>query len=584
LMPGLVLYQPDTTVAASFVGRGGVTTDGLGQLATGGTLQAEVPAGSSVAFALLYAATVGGGDTTTIRFAGSDVTLAPLPNVRNSSMFSTTRANVTSIVRGIVGSGGSVFDFAVGSDPTTPLLNGVALVVVYANRKQPMRSVSVFDGGLDFGPDTTTLSFGRTFRRVPTSFQATLALGIQHGYQGDDSSGQGTHACGTGSDQYSIVDINGSRLTSCAGNYDDGYGQDGALMTVGGVGDSLDLPSDPYQTPGDGTTPRTTDDELYNISKFVRDGDSSLSMTTTNPSNDDSIFLAVLTVTGETTAVGSKLPLAWPFLEPPTFDKTRAAWHVECKASPSTSCTSTHVGDDWYAQDWNWGGGGQDLGKVIVSPANGTVLFAGAGDDHLYGNQVVIQVGTQDSAVRFAHLDSVLVQAGDTVCVGTPVGLLGGTPTDIPHPYTPHLHAAVYSNLSSQTTAGVTGFSRLATGSDVERLSGEATIFARDFEFNGLETGGGCGAGAPLAIQGRVANARGAGLGDVPVALIGNAAMSATLTYEEGSGHFAFTAVPGTYQVSAARAGCTFSPASQTVTLTDHNFVLPDFVAVGRCP
>ncbi len=45
----------------------------------------------------------------------------------------------------------------------------------------------------------------------------------------------------------------------------------------------------------------------------------------------------------------------------------------------------------------------------------------------------------------------------------------------------------------------------------------------------------------------------------------------------------AFTAAPGTYQVSVAKTGCTFSPTSQTVTLTDNHVVLPNFVAIGSC-
>lgn len=307
--PALILYQPDLSVPASFIGRSGVSTDGLGQLAPGGSLQAEVPAGSNVEFALLYAATVFGGNTTSLLFDGQTVALTPLPNVQN--FFGTTRADVTGVVRNRVGTGGGVFNFVVGSDPTSPLLNGVALVVVYSNKNLPDRSISIFDGGLGFGPETTVLTFGRPFKKVPPAFQATLALGIQHGYQGGAGVVAGTHECGTDIGQYSIVDVNGQRLTSCAGNYDDGFGQDGALVTVGGAGDSTDLPADPLQTAGNGATPRVLDDELYDITSFVQDGDPALTLTTTNPSHDDSVFLAVLMVTG--TATDTPPPLILPF-------------------------------------------------------------------------------------------------------------------------------------------------------------------------------------------------------------------------------------------------------------------------------
>jgi hypothetical protein len=72
---------------------------------------------------------------------------------------------------------------------------------------------------------------------------------------------------------------------------------------VGGVGDSLDIPANPFQTAGDGSLPRVSDDELYDITGFISDGDTSLTLTTSNPSNDDSIFLAILTTTGDVTVV-----------------------------------------------------------------------------------------------------------------------------------------------------------------------------------------------------------------------------------------------------------------------------------------
>src|SRR4051794_10209711 len=49
----LQLLKPDPSVAATFVGHGGYSADGLGQFATGGTVQAEVPAGSTVVHAYL---------------------------------------------------------------------------------------------------------------------------------------------------------------------------------------------------------------------------------------------------------------------------------------------------------------------------------------------------------------------------------------------------------------------------------------------------------------------------------------------------------------------------------------------------
>jgi hypothetical protein len=280
----------------TFIGHGGYSADGLGQLTAGGTIQAEVPASSTVVGAWLYAATVGGGDTTALGFDGNAVTLTPLAQTDPAGYsFSTTRADVTSIVAPKVGGGGGTFDFTIDDAPTAPLLDGVALVVIFSNPALPEQSIAVMDGGLSVTPSTTVLNFGSPIDTTVPGFSATLSLGIQFSYQGGGSD----HDCAGG--QYSTVDINGSRLTSCAGNFDDGEPEDGALMTVGGVGDSTDIPADPN------ATDTGTDDELYDISSFISNGDTSLSIVNENPSADDSIFLAVLSITGQVSGVSGEI-------------------------------------------------------------------------------------------------------------------------------------------------------------------------------------------------------------------------------------------------------------------------------------
>ena len=279
----------------TFIGNGGYSADGLGQISAGGTIQAEVPAGSTVVGAWLYATTVGGGDTTALGFDGNAVTLTPLAQTDPAGYsFSTTRADVTSIVAAKVGGGGGITNFTIDDAPTSPLLDGVALVVIFSNPGLPEQSIAVMDGGLSVTPSTTVLNFGSPIDTTVPGFSATLSLGIQFSYQGAPG-----NVCSGG--QYSTVDINGSRLTSCAGNYDDGEGQDGALLTVGGVGDSTDIPTDPN------ATDTGTDDELYGISSFITNGDTSLSIVNENPSGDDSIFLAVLSITGQVSGVSGEI-------------------------------------------------------------------------------------------------------------------------------------------------------------------------------------------------------------------------------------------------------------------------------------
>ena len=99
--------------------------------------------------------------------------------------------------------------------------------------------------------------------------------------------------CGGG--QFSIVDVNGQRLTSCAGNYDDGLGNDGALITVGGVSDSTDNPANPN------SSNTGTDDELYNLDPLLSQGATSIEIKSSNPSDNDNLFLAVISIAAKAT-------------------------------------------------------------------------------------------------------------------------------------------------------------------------------------------------------------------------------------------------------------------------------------------
>ena len=76
----------------------------------------------------------------------------------------------------------------------------------------------------------------------------------------------------------------------------------GALITVGGVGDSTANPSNPSCQAGNPNC-STTDDELYGIAGFLNQGDKQVQIATANPSNDDSIFLAILQLTAAINSV-----------------------------------------------------------------------------------------------------------------------------------------------------------------------------------------------------------------------------------------------------------------------------------------
>jgi hypothetical protein len=294
---------PHLSTLTTVTGHVGYSADGLGQNGTGGTIQAEVPGGSTVENAYLYGTYFGyvvegsapSESELTITVDSTDVVL-DLIALDSSTGLATARADVTSLVGTKVGTGAATpTDFAINSDPFDEGfqrgLDGVGLVVIYSNPGLPSTTISVVDGAADPAGDSATFSFPS----FPSGGSAQMSLGIGFSFQGGENA-EGTHECGTGSDQSSEVDIvvGDDRLTSCAGNYDDGVGNNGALISVGGVSDSTDNPVDPFQHPADGLTPRVLDDELYNLSPFIAAGDESVSINTKNPSFNDNLFLAVV--------------------------------------------------------------------------------------------------------------------------------------------------------------------------------------------------------------------------------------------------------------------------------------------------
>jgi len=165
-------------------------------------------------------------------------------------------------------------------------VDGEALYVVFDDPEQTtINTVLISFGAQSTGGDTFNIGFGEPVEIVPDMVM-DLGLAISFGNQ-------------VNSDQYSEIDINGTRLTSCAGGNDDADGamSNGNLITVGGFNDSNDNPPDPWQI-ADGYSDWTFyDDELYNMLPFVDDGDTGLEVFTLNPSADDNIFTAHILMT-----------------------------------------------------------------------------------------------------------------------------------------------------------------------------------------------------------------------------------------------------------------------------------------------
>jgi hypothetical protein len=261
----------------SYSGNVAVSTDGWGGTDGSGAVTANAPSGSKVIAAYLYTATWAGYVSTaptTVTLNGSAVTYSNT-SYNNTVGLGSHRADVTSIVKSVIdGGAGGAYNFSINEGSDNFGIDGNALVVVYENAALPDSSVGILDGFAAIGGDTTSINFADPLDPDADGFFAEMRLGI------------GFSCCGQASD----VTVNGTKITTVAGNNDDGEQQaNGSLITMGGD-------DDPFSTlmPG-----YTADHERYNLADYITKGDTSIKVDTRNPSNDDNIFLAVFHVSGK---------------------------------------------------------------------------------------------------------------------------------------------------------------------------------------------------------------------------------------------------------------------------------------------
>ena len=251
-----------------------------------GFLQTGNLGGSSVLAAWLYSADVWGGGV-----AGNVHLEESFLPTNDGILLSKTSGNpvnvrlydVTSIVKSKIESGQT--DFSISEEGDS---DGEVLVVAYKNSSTVGGTAIILDGGLAQGGDSTRLNFASPY----IGGDAFLSLAISFSY-GDSQNTRVTVKTSSNED--------GRLLTSAAGGNDDAdfLGGNGALITVGGVGDSPLNPLDPALTGG------RYDDELYNLAlgndvsadPFLRNGDTWLELLTNNPSFDDNVFATFFTST-----------------------------------------------------------------------------------------------------------------------------------------------------------------------------------------------------------------------------------------------------------------------------------------------
>jgi hypothetical protein len=208
-------------------------------------------------------------------------------NIANAISSRNYWVDVTGIVAPIVnGAGPGVIDLTVNEGGDTGLVDGVILAVVFEDPSLDRTfTAALFFGAQDIAGDDFNILLGEPAAPSDPDYVLDMSLGISYGFQG--FTGQVSH-----------VDVNGNRMTSCAGGNDDATpfcdACNGALITVGGFDDSNANPANPFCTDDF----CDIDDEMYDLKPFVNDGDVNILVHSVNPSNDDNILFAGLLVSG----------------------------------------------------------------------------------------------------------------------------------------------------------------------------------------------------------------------------------------------------------------------------------------------
>jgi len=267
-----------------------LSVDAAGTRETSTKIQVQKPANATVKKAYLLAATIWRGG----QIAAGDVTLQGSPiswerEIGNSLQSYNYWADVTAVIKQTIDGAapGTVDLTLVESAAKTAQIDGEILAVIFDDPGQTAdNTILLYFGAQNVAGDTFNIEFGTPIDTDIPEFILDLSLGISYGYQTSSITSQ-----------YSRIDVNGRRLTSSAGGQDDGASINGGLITAGGIGDSRANPPDPNAAPTDARS----DDELYDLRPFVKNGDTAIKIDTLNPSNDDNILFAAVVLGGTRT-------------------------------------------------------------------------------------------------------------------------------------------------------------------------------------------------------------------------------------------------------------------------------------------
>ncbi len=260
-----------------------LSIDGFGSQTNTGFIQADIPAGSNIQRAYLYAASVSSNSIYPVTFQGNILPVSSAATLSPSNIpVTTVRWDVTDIITSSFT--GGLQDFPIVESNQN---DGAVLVVAYSNPSTQGFTSVILDGALSPAGDMVEFNFVSPY----TGGDFLLSLAASYSSQPAPGEPQTTEI------NVTTNSTNNRTLTTSAGGADDRTADEesgnGNLITVGGIGDN---PANVNPTAQPiGTNP---DDEYYNLAlgnsansaPFISAGDTFLRLTTKNLSDDDNVF------------------------------------------------------------------------------------------------------------------------------------------------------------------------------------------------------------------------------------------------------------------------------------------------------
>lgn len=278
-MAGMLVGRPAQAALSEYFAATGelaLSVDASGSNDASHVIEVEKPNNmATVRQAFLLTATTPGGQIADGSVALNGTPISWQSNIPGPINNRNAIADVTSLVKPIMDAAAAGRTGFTLTEAATTSTDGEILAVVFDDPQQTnVSTVILLFGSQAVGGDDFAITLAEPIDPMAAGARLDMGLGISFSYQGNS--------------QVSIIDVNGTRLTSSAGGQDDGVAANGALITVGGLDDTNANPVNPLAAP---SGPRD-DDELYSLLPFITASSTNVLVHSANPSNDDGILFA----------------------------------------------------------------------------------------------------------------------------------------------------------------------------------------------------------------------------------------------------------------------------------------------------